>query len=181
MKATEILKEEHNVIWGVLDTIEAAAKKVESGEINPQFFIDAAGFIKGFADGCQHRKEEGMLFEAMHAHGVPVEGGPIGVMLHEHELGREYTRGMRSAAERWQQGDESVKAEVSNQALAYVQLLRQHISKEDNILFPMANKVIPLEEQDGVEQGFERVEHEETGEGIHEKYLALATDLAAQV
>jgi hemerythrin-like domain-containing protein len=55
-----------------------------------------------------------------------------------------------------------------------VALLRQHIYKEDNILFPMADRVIPLEKQEKVAEDFERIEHEETGEGVHEKYLALA-------
>ena len=59
----------------------------------------------------------------------------------------------------------------------FAALLRQHIKKEDNILFPMANQVIPVEEHDHVWEGFESVEHEETGEGVHEKYLALAERL----
>ena len=66
-------------------------------------------------------------------------------------------------------------------ALGYVHLLRQHILKEDSILFPMADRVIPLTEHPVVLTGFEHVEHEETGEGIHEKYLALADKLQAVV
>lgn len=59
----------------------------------------------------------------------------------------------------------------------YVALLRQHIQKEDGILFPMADQVIPVNQHADVVTGFERVEHAETGEGIHEKYLALAKAL----
>jgi hemerythrin-like domain-containing protein len=186
MKATQILSEEHGVILRVLDTIDTAIGKaqnrqVQAEAITPGFFIEAADFIKGFADGCHHRKEEGILFKAMSANGIPVEGGPIGVMLYEHEQGRAFTRGMRSAAEKWLAGDESAKAEVVKNAAGYVTLLRQHISKEDNILFPMADRVIPPADYAQVEEGFEHVEHEETGEGVHEKYLALADRLAAQV
>ena len=31
------------------------------------------------------RKEEGVLFQTMTDHGVPVQGGPVGTMLSEHE------------------------------------------------------------------------------------------------
>jgi hemerythrin-like domain-containing protein len=109
--------------------------------------------------------------------GVPVQGGPIGVMLAEHEQGRTFTRGMRLAAEKWQTGDESARERVVENAFGYVNLLRGHIHKEDNILFPMADRVIPPEKQEGVTEAFDAVEHEETGAGVHEKYLAMAEAL----
>jgi hemerythrin-like domain-containing protein len=182
MQATEILMQEHRVIEQVLDSLQAATLAVENGSsVRPAFFIDAADFIRGFADGCHHHKEEGVLFRMMESHGLPTQGGPVGMMLHEHELGRKYTRGMRVAAEKWEQGDESARAEVVANASAYVALLRQHIQKEDHILFPMADRVIPLSAHPEVVAGFEHVEHEETGEGIHEKYLALASALGKEV
>lgn len=182
MQATEILMQEHRVIEQVLNTLLSAAQEVEKGAaVRPSFFLDAADFIRGFADGCHHHKEEGVLFKMMETHGMPVEGGPVGVMLHEHELGRQFTRGMRAAAEKWEKGDESARAEVVENAAAYVALLRQHIVKEDQILFPMANRVIPVNEHAEVLSGFEHVEHEETGEGVHEKYLALADALGKEI
>jgi len=182
MQATDILSQEHRVIERVLDALQSAAQTVEAGgDIAPEFFIEAADFIRGFADGCHHHKEEGVLFKMMVENGMPAQGGPVGVMLHEHELGRQYTRGMRSAAEQWQAGDVSARERVIENALGYVTLLRQHIVKEDNILFPMAGRIIPPADHSVVLAGFEHVEHEETGEGIHEKYLALADKLQALV
>ena len=178
MEATRILMEEHRVIERVLASLEAAANRLATGEpMRARFFVDAAEFVKGFADGCHHKKEEGVLFPAMEAAGVGRQGGPIGVMLAEHEEGRRLTRAMRAAAEKLHAGDASAKDAIVQNARDYVLLLRQHIMKEDRVIFPMADNVIQGEKQAGLAEAFERVEHEETGEGVHEKYLALAEAL----
>ena len=181
MKATEILMDEHRVIERVLSTLEAATLAAEQGKnVCPGFFIEAADFIRGFADGCHHRKEENVLFKTMGAYGVPEQGGPIGVMLSEHERGREFTRAMRAGAEKWQAGDETGRLQALQAAQEYVTLLHHHIVKENNVLFPMADRLIPLDAHAQVFEDFERVEHEETGEGVHEKYLALAEALETE-
>jgi hemerythrin-like domain-containing protein len=181
MQATDILMEEHRVIERVLTSLERSAIRLDGGQnVRPGFFIDAADFVKGFADGCHHKKEEGVLFVAMVDAGLPKDVGPVAVMLSEHDQGRTYTRNMRAAAERLAAGDLTARAEVARNALGYVELLRQHIGKEDQILFPMAAEVIPVAQQAVLTDRFETIEHEETGEGVHEKYLALAAALETE-
>jgi hemerythrin-like domain-containing protein len=182
MEATQILMSEHRVIERVITSLETAANRFNNRQLVPvEFFIQASDFIKGFADGCHHMKEEGVLFKTMEQYGLSAQQGPVAVMLFEHEQGRTFTRGMRQAALRFQGGDESAREDVVKNALGYCALLRQHISKEDHILFPMADRVIPAGEYDRVMEGFEHVEHEETGEGVHEKYLAIAENLEKEM
>lgn len=182
MKATDILMQEHRVIERVLDVLQTAADRLAQGTaVRPGFFLEAADFISGFADGCHHRKEEGVLFPAMTASGMPVGEGPIGVMLHEHEEGRRLTGGMREAARRLEAGDALARGQVVANAKGYVALLRDHIAKEDGVLFPMAAQVLAPASQDRLLEGFAGVEHAETGPGVHEKYLALAERLEREV
>ena len=182
MKATEILMSEHRVIERVVASMEQAAHRLEAGEeIRPGFFLDAAEFVKGFADGCHHMKEEQVLFKTMVENGMSTQEGPVAAMLFEHEQGRAYIRQLREATLRLQAGDKSAAGEVVRNARGYAALLLQHIMKEDHVLFPMADRVIPQDQHEGVFEGFERVEHEETGEGVHEKYLALAGALEKEL
>ena len=44
----------------------------------------------------------------------------------------------------------------------------------------MADRLIPAEQHDLVWDEFEHIEHEEVGEGIHEKYLAMAEALESE-
>jgi hemerythrin-like domain-containing protein len=175
MKATDMLMQEHKMIEKVLNSIERQVKRVENGDkINPSFFINASDFIRGFADGCHHRKEENALFPAMVLAGIPKENGPIGQMLIEHEQGRQYNKGIRSAAEELLKGNEKIVDQLLENAKGYSKLLHQHINKENNILFPMANKAIPIKQQEELADEFERIEIEETGQGVHAKYEELA-------
>jgi hemerythrin-like domain-containing protein len=182
MTAIAILKQEHRVIERVLDALEAAAGRT-AGQVGvgPSFFIEAADFIRGFADEFHHMKEENVLFETLVEHGMPRQGGPVAVMLFEHEQGRRFTRAMHAAAEQWAGGDEGARADVVGNAQGYVQLLRQHIAKEENILFVMAEQFLPPDVQERVLADFVRVERERAAPGTREKYLALADRLAGLV
>jgi hemerythrin-like domain-containing protein len=95
-------------------------------------------------------------------------------MLAEHELGRQYTRALLSAAQGMQHGDPGAAQRAIQSTRSYIALLRRHIAREDQILFPMADEVIPEAQHALVWEDFERAEILETGQGVHEKYLALA-------
>lgn len=181
MNPTQVLMKEHRVIERVLDALEKATQALEQGKpVRTAFFLEVADFIRGFADGCHHQKEEDVLFIAMSKAGVPVQGGPIGVMLQEHEQGRQYTRLMRQSAEKIIAGDAAARQDLTASARGYVALLRQHIAKEDQVLFPLADRLIPAPQQQQLQQDFDRLEHTQTGEGLHEKYISLAAALQAE-
>ncbi|MBN1536502.1 MAG: hemerythrin domain-containing protein [Anaerolineales bacterium] len=178
MKATEVLMEEHRVIERVLTAIERASQSLSRDDATrPGIFIEAADFVSGFADGCHHKKEENVLFPAMVEGGLSYQFGPVSVMLAEHDEGRTLNNGMLLAAQRLQAGDKDAKDQVIHNAMGYVTLMRQHIAKEDHVLFPMADQIIPKQEHQKIYEAFNHIEHDEAGEGIHEKYLALAERL----
>ena len=153
MKAIDVLMDEHRVIERVLGALEAAARRLERGEpVPPRFFLDAADFAAGFADGCHHRKEEGVLFRAMELHGEP--GGAVAMLVEEHEEARGYIRRLRDAAAAMARGDAAAARRVVSAANAYAALLHEHIEKEDEAVFPMAADLIPASEHDALAARF---------------------------
>jgi len=182
VKATEILSSEHRVIESVIAALDAAAGRLETGQtLRPGFFVDAARFIADFADGYHHGKEEGVLFEVMSRNGMPMDDGPIAMMVYEHERGREITAALRKAANAFASGDRDAADDVAEQARAYGELLTHHIYKEDNILFPMADQVIVPQDQDEVLVAFARVEAEREPKGSKASYVELASALCAEM
>ncbi len=137
MEAIDTLTQEHEVIEKSLALLETVAHRIRAGSAMPEGFGTwIVRFIQEFADGSHHHKEEQGLFPLMEKRGVPKEGGPIGCMLHEHELGRELTHIMETAASN---GD---AARFADAAEEYVVLLREHIFKENFVLFRIAERCL---------------------------------------
>jgi len=65
-------------------------------------------------------------------------------------------------------------------ARAYIDLLRQHIQKENQILFPLADQRLTAERQAFLTQGFQRIEQERIGEGRHQAFHRMLEDLDRQ-
>ncbi|MBP7585829.1 MAG: hemerythrin domain-containing protein [Spirochaetes bacterium] len=178
MKPTDILREEHVLILEMLRVVNAACEKIDRGEMpDTARLASMIDFIRNFADKCHHAKEETLLFPALEKAGIPREGGPVGVMLHEHVLGRGYVKGMDEALGKMKAGDAKAAVHFIENARGYTTLLNAHINKENNVLFMMAEQRLGPAEEKELMEGFERVEREEIGEGVHEKYHALLHEL----
>jgi hemerythrin-like domain-containing protein len=178
MSATDTLKSEHRGVERMLNIVEAAANRLQAGQAVPaDVFLNAVDFFRGFTDGCHHAKEETSLFPTMEQRGIPHAGGPIGVMLAEHEMGRTYVRAMAEAAQRYVQGDPHAATGLVQSGRGYVALLRQHIAKEDGILFPMADQVLSAADQQQLDEDFETIERDKTGPGEHERYHRMLDEL----
>lgn len=181
MQATEILRAEHRVIERVLEALERAGDRLEgAGEVRPGFFDDAVTFIAGFADGCHHRKEEEALFPVMIGSGLPPDGGPIAMMLEEHEEGRRYVREIRDGAARLEGSDPTGRRRLIAAVRAYVALLRDHIQKEDDLLFPMADELLSPPDQERLGAEFERWDAGLPPEQAPDRWRALAERLSLE-
>ena len=177
MQATDDLKHEHRVIELVLTGLERIAERARTGQVLEQSAAERAlDILRNFADKCHHGKEERHLFPLLEERGVPRDG-PIGVMLHEHEQGRAHIRAMVEASADAARNAGSLRL-FAKHAAEYTALLRQHIQKEDNVLFRMAEQVLTEDDDRRLVEGFEAIEREEIGEGVHEKYHQWAHELA---
>ena len=141
MKAIETLMGEHQVILKVLNSLEDCIDDRDTAKLK-EHLPDYVTFIQGFADKLHHGKEEVILFKEMGNYGFPADSGPVMVMLQEHDLGRGLVKTIKemSVKDRWDDDDLRTVKEAGTK---YITLLRQHINKEDTILFPMAKASLP--------------------------------------
>jgi len=169
---TDILRAEHRVILGALTALERAAQRLAAAEALPEGWWDEAlEWLRAFADRNHHAKEEKSLFPALVKAGVPSEGGPVGVMLAEHVEGRALIRGMAA--------DDPAKRVAA--ARRYVRLLRDHIAKEDGVLWPLAESVLDEQAVAAVGREFAAVEVELGREASIEYQEGVMTRLASAI
>lgn len=180
--ATQTLRNEHDAILRILDVAEEAARHLSQGKpVEAAVLNGVLEFLKLFADRCHHGKEEDLLFPLLEKKGMPRQGGPIGVMLQEHDLGRKLIAEMTTAAEACAGGDTSAGIRWADAAFQYANLLREHIYKENNILFMMAERMLTAEEQAQLAREFDKVETEKMGAGTLERLHALMERLCSTV
>jgi hemerythrin-like domain-containing protein len=154
--ATKNLENDHVYILRLIDVMEKAIKSTDPNVKNLQQMID---LIKNYADGFHHAKEENLLFPMLALRGFSPEQGPVAVMLHEHTVGRNYVKGMSENLEKYLTGNQSSIRQIYENMAAYIELLRAHIAKENNILFRMADNALSADDQQNLLQQFGEIEN----------------------
>jgi hemerythrin-like domain-containing protein len=156
MTATTALRSEHDHILAMIACLNAACAAAENGDgFDAETFQTGLDFIRSYADAWHHAKEETYLFPALEAAGMPRDGGPVAVMLHEHVIGRSYARKIADHLEAAATGEDAARSTVLNYTKAYSALLTGHIQKENGILFNMADQLLSPEEHARLEHDYQ--------------------------
>jgi hemerythrin-like domain-containing protein len=178
-QATDLLSEEHGVIERVLDVLEALASvSVERQKLDEEPARMVLDFIKTFADRLHHGKEEDELFTLMEKSGMSRDSGPLQVMLHEHDTGRRFVAAMEANLGGAASGDALALAAYCEAADGYVELLRSHIMKEDQVLYPMSDDVLSENDQGDLFKRFEALCDRDAV--VYKNYLDIADKLIQQ-
>ncbi len=176
--ATNFLVAEHDLILRMLKVIHAVNQRLQNKESVPADDLYAIiDFIRNFADRCHHAKEEDLLYVKMQERGFSMEQGPVAVMLYEHDMGRNFLKAMEEGVRAYEKGEKEAIPKIIQNSNNYAQLLSEHIHKENNILYPMADRVFSDEDQQVLKAEFERVEQEVIGKEVQEKYRNVVLEM----
>ena len=179
MTPIQVLMDEHRVIESAITSLTAYARAVARGEEPPRDDLAGlVGFLQDYADAHHHGKEEDILFRAMADNGMPVDGGPLAVMLAEHTEGRRLTRALAdlaAAEEAWGPDDRS---RLLRAATGYARLLTGHIQKEDRVLYPMAMQMLPESAWRQIESEFSTFQSAPQRAEQAARFERMARDLA---
>jgi hemerythrin-like domain-containing protein len=173
------LMSEHEVITKALDSLSAIGRGLlDHGQADLKALQKAIRFLKEFVDSCHHVKEERILFPALEEKGLPASVGPLFVLRGEHEEGRGLVRALEQATERYAADKRASVREIAEAIREITRLYSQHIAKENEVLFPMASRLLSAREQHEIFEAFERIEAE--GSADHDTLTALASELESE-
>ncbi len=170
----QLLLDDHQTADKVLDAMTNAFASPAGP--SPAAVGMTLDFLRSYVDRVHNRKEEDHLFPLIEKRGVPRQGGPLAVMLQEHEQGRQILARLVPVAEAVAAGDRSRTAELGAVFSEYATLLRNHFWKENDILYPMALRVMTPEDGAAVVAGIEAVEAA-AGADVRARYYSLAAEI----
>lgn len=155
MGALDPLRREHEIILDVVGRMEEAANHRE-GDLPVPFLLAATDFLRVFVDENHHGKEERALFPIMRED--PALAGLAAALAEEHEEGRRLVAAMeRSLA------DASGGAAFAAALHEYVRLIRDHIFKENEMIFVAAEAAFSAADAERLAQAFALVEEDALG------------------
>lgn len=174
--ATKNLEEDHVHILKLIDVM-VHVTGIENPEIaHIEAIVD---IIRNFADGLHHAKEENIFFPLLGERGFSPTQGPVAVMLHEHAEGRNYVKGIADNIALYKAGNKAALSDVFMNMTGYAELLRNHISKENNILFRMADNVLSDSDQKDLLTRFAEAENNHVMPFTSKSYPQQVQELAA--
>ncbi len=135
--STTSLRRDHELIEKVIKSMESTIQLLNNNtQIPESILLPVIDFTKNFTDVCHHSKEEKSLFPALEKAGLPSNMGPIAMMLMDHQRSREIGTQMEESAKDYLSSGNSTKL-ISDMKL-YVEHITEHLWKENNKLFMMA-------------------------------------------
>ncbi|MBI4187347.1 MAG: hemerythrin domain-containing protein [Chloroflexi bacterium] len=157
-RPTEILKQEHKDVLQRLDSLEKVLDHLDRKE-------EIAAELKGLAsffnvDFWVHfAKEEDALFPEIEKF-IPRNSGPTGIMLSEHEDLRGINAELQPAIQTYlvDSGGPEAKRTIQGRGHHFIEVLRDHINKEDNILFRIADMHLDQAQIERVVVLFDKIE-----------------------
>lgn len=171
-----LLVHEHRYILKVVHALGVIDKDLERGRpVDMERMRKVVLFMRDFADKCHHAKEEAILFPAMEDKGVPKTGCPLAGLKGEHAKGRELVTALDEAVIAYDSGSQEAVDGLRAAISGIRQLYPNHIWKEDEMVFPMAERLFSQAEIENLKFEFEKAENE-LGQD-HERYVAFADEM----
>ncbi|WP_242332904.1 MULTISPECIES: PAS domain-containing protein [unclassified Anaeromyxobacter] len=174
----ELLMTDHETTERVFSAAEKALGAPEGP--TPGLVANLREYLVGYVDRCHNQKEERTVFPLLERAGMPVEGGPLAVMLAEHRQAKSLVERLDAAAAAFVAGDRARLGELREVFGAYAALCKDHFWKENDILYPLAARMLDGETQAGIVAAIEAVEAG-LGPDTRRRYHRMADEIVRAV
>ena len=181
MRIARKLKDDQEIISRFIAVLGGAMIELSSNKLaGPGFFIVAHTFISEYIEEGFFKKEE-LLMKALGDVGFPPDDGPIYFMQSDQKKIREAAEQMIKAAKQWQAGDDRARTDVSWSASEYTSNFRQHLDRLKNLIFPLLEQNLTIEDEHKIAEGMNTVLFEAALQDDPDKYEKLVTELEEEL
>lgn len=172
----ELLMADHQITEQVFDVVTKACASPNGP--TRTLIAEVLIYLNEYVDACHNRKEEVCLFPLLEQRGIPRHGGPLAVMLDEHEQSKRLLARVNELGNLYSSGNLTILGDLTRAFEEYTTLVKNHYWKENDILFKMAQQALTEMDAESVTNGILKIEAE-LGTDIRERYYALAQQIIA--
>jgi hemerythrin-like domain-containing protein len=180
MRINKNLRADQEIIKRYLDVLGGGSIALGNSKLaQPGFFIAAHGFINEYIEDGFFKKED-LLIKALEDSGFPSDEGPIGFMRSDQQKSREAAGHIITAAKLWQGGDDIARSELGWAVSEYTSTLRQHLDRIRNLIIPLLEQALSIEDEQKIADGL-NVVFKTTTKSEQEKYIKQVESLEEEL
>ncbi len=173
----DFLVAEHEMIERAMAVLKSNLDKIDEAVKTPLQMQRAIDFLLEFGDKVHNTKEEKFLFPLMGQKGMPVEGGPIGVMLMEHDAERNLLQRMMGDLPNLAEATTSARHKFAAEGFEYLTIRAEHIWKENDVLYAMGRKVFSDEDNIFLLNSFKTLDQQTYGDAARSHYAQMLAEV----
>lgn len=154
--ALAIIRAEHRSLAAVLWSLERLTQDTGPEGV-PDFDLLSMmlDYIEGFPERCHHPKEDEYLFKAVRARTHDADE-ILETLAREHVRGERMIHDLRHALTRYRVTGETVRPQFAAVVAAYAAFHWDHMRKEENVVLPLAERVLTEEDWQTIGTAFSR-------------------------
>ena len=173
----DFLVAEHEMIERAMAVLKNNLEKIDEAVKAPLQMQRAIDFLLEFGDKVHNTKEEEFLFPLMGQKGLPVQGGPIGVMLMEHDAERNLLQRMMAELPNLAEAATTKRQKFAAEGFEYLTIRAEHIWKENDVLYPMGRKLFSDEDNTSLLNAFKTLDQQTYGDAARDHYAQMLAEV----
>jgi hemerythrin-like domain-containing protein len=154
--ALNIIRDEHRSIAAVLHGMKELVFRIRErgAKIDPRVFRAMLYYLDTFSERMHHPKEDQYLFAPLRRLGAGADA-LIAELETEHAQGENTLRRVEQCLVRYEEGGEKEFPEFAGEVERFVEGYWDHMSKEEERVFPLAEKLFTRSDWEAIDKAFQ--------------------------
>jgi hemerythrin-like domain-containing protein len=154
-KTLDIIRDEHRSIAAILHGMEYLVDRIRArkAKIDPRVFRAMIYYLDTFSERMHHPKEDRFLFSALRNRGGEAATA-VADLEREHAAGGNALRRLEQCLVRYEEGGDREFPAFAEAVAKFVREYRDHMHKEESIVFPMAERLLSAQDWQAIDRAF---------------------------
>jgi hemerythrin-like domain-containing protein len=154
-----VLKKEHQAIMKVIYQIHEQIEALEENKpIKKDLLQNILSFMRQFVENTHHPKEEDCLFPALESSNAPLAECPLAPFKQDHEQSLTLLNTLEKLLGAPENNEAQIKDKLIDTLTQLKEIYTRHTLKEENFLFPLAEKYLSSNEQKSLSLAFDKID-----------------------